>query len=133
MVTEGIEIICNFLREAASLTCCRRPSYQLMKRLVPKHPLAVRWMHWINFPVLFAMIWSGLLIYWPNDVYKIRLGHNILFAFFPESFYRALNIYHRLAEGMAFHFVFMWIFFLNGLVYVTYTVFSGEWRYLFPD
>ena len=23
-----------------------------------KHPLAIRWMHWINFPVLFTMIWS---------------------------------------------------------------------------
>jgi hypothetical protein len=33
-----------------------------MNRLVPKHPRAVRWMHWINFPVLFVMIWSGLLI-----------------------------------------------------------------------
>ena len=31
-----------------------------------KHPLAIRWMHWVNFPVLFTMVWSGLLIYW-ND------------------------------------------------------------------
>lgn len=35
-------------------------------RLERKHPLAIRWMHWINFPILFTMIWSGLLIYW-ND------------------------------------------------------------------
>jgi thiosulfate reductase cytochrome b subunit len=104
-----------------------------MKKIVPKHPLAIRWMHWINFPILAAMIWSGLLIYWANDVYKIHLGHNILFAFFPESFYKSLNISFRLAEGMAFHFVFMWVFFLNGLVYVTYTLVSGEWRYLFPN
>lgn len=104
-----------------------------MKRLVPKHPLAIRWMHWINFPVLFIMIWSGMLIYWANDIYKIHIGRHILFGFFPESFYKALNISHRLAEGMAFHFLFMWIFFINGLVYVGYTLFSGEWRYLFPD
>jgi thiosulfate reductase cytochrome b subunit len=90
-------------------------------------------MHWINFPILAVMIWSGLLIYWANDVYKIHLGHNILFSFFPQSFYKSLNISYRLAEGMAFHFVFMWVFFLNGLVYVTYTLVSGEWRYLFPD
>ena len=32
-------------------------------RLEKKHPLAIRWMHWVNFPVLFTMIWSGLLIY----------------------------------------------------------------------
>jgi len=35
-----------------------------MKRLEKKHLLAIRWLHWINFPLLFLMIWSGLLIYW---------------------------------------------------------------------
>ena len=35
-----------------------------MKKIVPKHPLAIRWMHLINFPVLAVAIWSGLLIYW---------------------------------------------------------------------
>ncbi len=104
-----------------------------MKKLVPKHPLAIRWMHWINFPVLFIMIWSGMLIYWANDVFKIHLGKTVLFSFFPESFYKEMHFSRRLAEGMAFHFVFMWIFFLNGLAYVAYTLFSGEWRYLFPN
>jgi len=104
-----------------------------MKKLVPKHPLAIRWMHWINFPVLFVMIWSGMLIYWANDVYKIHLGRTVLFSFFPESFYKWLHISYRLAEGMAFHFFFMWFFFVNGLVYIGYTLISGEWRYLFPN
>jgi thiosulfate reductase cytochrome b subunit len=104
-----------------------------MKKIVPKHPLAIRWMHWINFPVLSVMIWSGLLIYWANDVYKIHLGRTVLFGFFPNSFYKSLNLSARLAEGMAFHFVFMWVFFLNGLLYVLYTLFSGEWRYLLPN
>ena len=26
--------------------------------LVKKHPRAIRWMHWINFPLLTIMIWS---------------------------------------------------------------------------
>lgn len=39
---------------------------------------------------------------------------------------------YRLAEGMAFHFAFMWLFTLNGLAYVLYTAFSGEWRLLLP-
>jgi thiosulfate reductase cytochrome b subunit len=38
----------------------------------------------------------------------------------------------HLADGMALHFVFMWIFFINGILYVGYTLFSGEWRYLVP-
>jgi thiosulfate reductase cytochrome b subunit len=104
-----------------------------MKKIIKKHPLAIRWNHWINFPVLFVMIWSGLLIYWANDVYKIRLGGSVLFRFFPDPFYKALGLSYRLAEGMAFHFVFMWIFFLNGLAYVLYTAISGEWRLLVPD
>ncbi len=86
-----------------------------MKKIVKKHPLAIRWFHWINFPVLAIMIWSGLLIYWANDVYKIGFGDKTLLKFFPDSFYKALHIPFNLAEGMAYHFVFMWLFFLNGL------------------
>lgn len=90
-------------------------------------------MHWINFPVLTVMIWSGLLIYWANDVYQVKLGGKVLVKFFPDWFYQKLHIPYRLAEGMAFHFVFMWVFAINGLLYVTYTLVSGEWRYLVPD
>jgi thiosulfate reductase cytochrome b subunit len=104
-----------------------------MKKIVKKHPLAIRWFHWINFPLLAIMIWSGLLIYWANDVYKIGFGDKTLLKFFPDSFYKALHIPFRLAEGMAYHFFFMWFFFLNGIAYVLYTIFSGEWRYLLPQ
>ncbi|MBR2647819.1 MAG: cytochrome b/b6 domain-containing protein [Sediminibacterium sp.] len=89
-------------------------------------------MHWINFPLLTIMIWSGMLIYWANDVYSIKVGNTTIFKFFPESFYKALNIPYRLADGMAFHFSFMWLFMINGLLYVLYTGLSGEWRYLIP-
>ncbi len=104
-----------------------------MKKIVKKHPLAIRWFHWVNFPVLGIMIWSGLLIYWANDVYKIGFGSTTLLKFFPDSFYKALDIPFRLSEGMAYHFVFMWLFFLNGIAYVLYTIFSGEWRDLLPQ
>ena len=104
-----------------------------MKRLEKKHPLAIRWFHWINFPVLALMIWSGLLIYWANDVYRVGIGSRTLFHFFPAWFYSLFSLDGRLAEGMAWHFLFMWVFVLNGIAYVTYTVFSGEWRYLVPN
>ena len=45
-----------------------------MHLLENKHRLAARWFHWINFPLLFLMIWSGLMIYWANDVYAISAG-----------------------------------------------------------
>jgi thiosulfate reductase cytochrome b subunit len=102
-------------------------------KVIKKHPVAIRWFHWFNFPILTIMLWSGLLIYWANDVYSIRIGTLTLFKFFPQGFYKTFNTPNRLAEGMAFHFVFMWGFFLNGLLYVLYTFFSGEWRYLLPD
>jgi thiosulfate reductase cytochrome b subunit len=99
-----------------------------MKILEKKHPLAIRWFHWINFPVLAIMIWSGLLIYWANDVYRVGPFH-----FFPDWFYTKFHIGSRLAEGMAWHFFFAWFFILNGIAYVLYTAFSGEWRYLLPN
>jgi thiosulfate reductase cytochrome b subunit len=104
-----------------------------MKKIVTKHPLAIRWFHWINFPVLTVMIWSGLMIYWANDVYAVKIAGKQLIKFFPNSFYQALNLPFHLAEGMAYHFLFMWLFFINGVLYVTYTIFSGEWRYLAPN
>lgn len=103
-----------------------------MKQLGKKHPLAIRWMHWINFPLLTMMIWSGLLIYWANPVYGIRFGEYTLFAFFPAWFYEILGIPYRLAEGLQLHFFFMWLFTVNGLVYVIYLTASGEWRALLP-
>lgn len=104
-----------------------------MKKIVEKHSLAMRWFHWVNFPVLFVMIWSGMLIYWANDIYKITIGGKQLFAFFPQGFYNFFHINHRLSEGMALHFLFMWFFALNGILYVSYTIISGEWRDLLPQ
>jgi thiosulfate reductase cytochrome b subunit len=104
-----------------------------MIRLQSKHPRPVRWMHWINVPVLTVMIWSGLLIYWANDVYALRVGDITLFHFFPDWFYEALGLQRGLARGVAYHFTFMWLFALNGVVYVLYTLVSGEWRHLLPN
>jgi thiosulfate reductase cytochrome b subunit len=104
-----------------------------MKTIKEKHPLAIRWFHWVNFPVLTIMIWSGLLIYWASDTYTISLFGTTYFHFFPQWFYKTLNIPFRLAEGMSFHFLFMWFFAINGMLYILYTVISGEWRYLLPN
>jgi thiosulfate reductase cytochrome b subunit len=104
-----------------------------MKRIREKHPLAIRWFHWVNFPILTIMIWSGMLIYWANDIYTIQVGGRTLIRFFPDWFYNALGIPYHLAEGMAWHFMFMWLFAINGLLYVTYTIVSGEWRLLLPN
>lgn len=104
-----------------------------MQRIVSKHPRPIRWMHWLNVVLLSGMIWSGMLIYWANDVYSIKLGGWTLLHFFPEAIYRTFGLSSRLAEGMAWHFLLMWGFALNGLAYVSYTFLSGEWRQLVPN
>jgi len=105
-----------------------------MKRLEKKHPLAIRWFHWINFPILALMIWSGLLIYWANPVYRIGVGDRTLLKMtVAEKTYETAHIAFRLAEGISLHFFFMWFFAINGILYVLYTVISGQWRDLVPN
>lgn len=122
-------------------------------RLVPKHPLAIRWMHWINFPVLMIMIWSGVLILWANDVYPTeslrlrvpnrvsisRVGITPVYAEKDEENYpvpaaqrKDINLGFRLAEGQAWHFTLSWFFTLNGVAYVLYLWISKEWKHLLP-
>ena len=97
-----------------------------------KHPLAIRWFHWLNFPLLFSMIWSGLMIYWANGIYKIQVGDTLIFKFFPKEFYTFFGLSGQLAKGMAWHFATMWLFTINGIIYVLYTMISGEWRFILP-
>jgi thiosulfate reductase cytochrome b subunit len=106
-----------------------------------KHSLAIRWMHWINFPLLALMIYSGLLIYWADSqheglnahrVYRVGFGNWTLFRLFPPWFYKNLHLKFQLAKGLGYHFFFMWLFALNGIAYVLHTFFSGEWRELVP-
>lgn len=104
-----------------------------MKEIREKHSLAMRWTHWVNFPILTIMIWSGLLIYWANDEYSITLFGHTFFRFFPDWFYRWLKVPAHLAEGLSFHFLFMWFFTLNGFFYILYTLISGDWRELVPE
>jgi thiosulfate reductase cytochrome b subunit len=111
-------------------------------RLERKHLLAVRWMHWINFPILFVMIWSGLLIYWndsdnayqhPHAIYRIGVGRFTLVRLFPDWFWKLIHAPFHVTQGLGHHFFFMWIFALNGIAYVLFLAISGEWRFLVPQ
>src|SRR6267154_6507461 len=106
-----------------------------------KHSLAICWMHWINFPLLALMIYSGLLIYWADSqheglnahrVYRVGFGSWTLFRLFPPWLYNNLHLKLQLAKGLGYHFFFMWFFVLNGMAYVLFTFFTGEWRELVP-
>ena len=120
-----------------------------------KHPLAIRWFHWINFPVLTLMVWSGLMILWSNDVFTLfggftLFGHKVTKVITEDTLEHPLAPYDhllhrnptaegaytlgfRLAEGMSWHFLLAWLFGINGALYVLYLAFSGEWRTLVPN
>jgi thiosulfate reductase cytochrome b subunit len=98
-----------------------------------KHPRAIRWLHWINFPLLIVMVWSGLRIYWAESVYAFGIGGWQWFEFFPTSVNELLGLNRRLARGLAFHFSFGWLFVVNGALYAVYLVASREWRHIVPD
>lgn len=89
-----------------------------------KHSLCLRIVHWFNVPLIGLMIWSGVLIYWANDIY---------WPFFPERFYEAFGLSHKLADGLSVHFTVGWFFILNGMIYLVYLFASGHWRELFPN
>lgn len=90
-------------------------------RILEKHSLILRIVHWLNLFFLGLMIWSGILIYWANPVY----------ISIPDEL-GSFSIHHRLAEGMGWHFFIMWPFCINGLIYLILTL-SGHWRELLPS
>ena len=118
-----------------------RDDLPTMLHIEERHSLAVRWMHWINFPLLIVMIWSGLMIYWADSidlnilehrVYRVGVGDFTLFRFFPERFYRVLLLNNHFTRGLSFHALVMWPFIVNGIAYVLFLAISGEWRRIVP-
>src|SRR3954454_123759 len=58
-------------------------------------------------------------------------GGNLQERGFPA--WLTLPSYQDLATGRRWHFFFAWIFVINGLVYVVYSIASGHWRQLVPS
>jgi len=100
-----------------------------------KHSLALRWMHWLNFPLLMIMMYSGMRIYWSDlqDPYAIGIGGWQLFEFWPDGVNSALQLERKLAKGIAFHLTFGWFFVINGVAYMIFLSRKGEWRHIVPD
>jgi thiosulfate reductase cytochrome b subunit len=85
------------------------------------HPLPLRIMHWVNAVAILVMITSGWKIY--ND--EVIFGR----LHFPEM----LTLGKYAQHGLQWHFFGMWIFVINGLIYLAYGIISGRFRRkLFP-
>jgi thiosulfate reductase cytochrome b subunit len=79
------------------------------------HPLVVRVCHWLNVLAVLIMITSGWAIYNASPLFNFE---------FPYS----ITLGGWLAGALQWHFAGLWLFIINGLVYVLYGVFSGHFR-----
>lgn len=84
------------------------------------HPLLVRITHWINVLAVLIMVTSGWAIYNASPLFSFDIPY-------------AITLGGWLAGALQWHFAGMWLFALNGLVYLAYGIASGHFRRkLFP-
>jgi thiosulfate reductase cytochrome b subunit len=79
------------------------------------HPVWLRITHWINAVAVVVMIGSGWEIYNASPL-------------FPFNFPKTITIGGWLAGALLWHFAAMWLFVVNGLVYVTLGILTGRFR-----
>jgi thiosulfate reductase cytochrome b subunit len=79
------------------------------------HPLVVRITHWINVIAVLIMITSGWAIYNASPLFNFSI---------PDG----VTLGGWLAGALQWHFAGMWLFAINGLVYLAYGTLSGHFR-----
>ncbi|ACZ75538.1 MULTISPECIES: cytochrome b/b6 domain-containing protein [Dickeya] len=79
------------------------------------HPLWLRCCHWINAIAVAGMLFSGWRIYNAS-------------ALFDFSFPSVLTLGGWLGGALQWHFAMMWVFVVNGVVYLTLGVIDGRFR-----
>ena len=87
----------------------------MASEVVKVHPLLVRIAHWINVLAVLIMIMSGWQIYNASPLFDFA---------FPDD----VTLGGWLAGALQWHFAAMWLFVLNGVVYVAYGIVSGHFR-----
>src|SRR6202008_2541600 len=79
------------------------------------HPLYVRITHWVNALAILIMIGSGWQIYNASRL-------------FPFSFPKGVTLGGWPAGGLLWHFAAMWLFVVNGPIYVALGFATGRFR-----
>lgn len=125
-----------------------------VRRVVPKHHALVRLTHWLNVPLLFGLIASGLSIYWASPVFEHARdpvtgsvdyladvgiwvarhapgGRGIMN---PNSWvYDRFGIgTFKLAQALRLHWLFAYLFMANGALYLVGLLVGGGYRALLP-
>lgn len=122
------------------------------RRVVRKHHLLVRLAHWLNIPILAAMMVTGLSIYWAAPVYQHppnAIGSRDFLADAGAFVARLLGnrdakvqrewIYNHfslgtqhLAPALRLHWLFAYLFMLTGAMYVVGLIAGGGYRAQLP-
>lgn len=91
-------------------------------------PWLIRLTHWLNVPLLLLMAGSGLQIF---ASYPALGPRGALYDWYPWQETPPpewLQFGGWLAGARHWHFALAWFLVLNGLVYLCYMAFRGEWR-----
>ena len=125
-----------------------------VRRVVVKHHALVRLSHWLNVPLLFGLIASGLSIYWAAPVYEhaaspvtrstdyiadigiwaVRHVPGAGPSKDPGGFvYERLGLgTFRLSQALRLHWLFAYLFMANGLLYVLGLALGAGYKALLP-
>jgi thiosulfate reductase cytochrome b subunit len=93
-----------------------------------QQPLPIRLVHWLNALFLILMAGSGLQILAAYPSLGPQGEQYRWYPFQGTPPPQWLRIGGWLAGARHWHFAIAWLFVLNGLIYVTYLLASGEWR-----
>ncbi|ELM3658726.1 cytochrome b/b6 domain-containing protein [Edwardsiella piscicida] len=84
-------------------------------KVVNVHPLWLRLCHWINAVAIFLMILSGWRIYDASPLFDFS---------FPKQY----TLGGWLGGALQWHFAAMWLFAVNGAVYLAINIIGGRFR-----
>jgi len=123
--------------------------------VVPKHHALVRITHWLNIPILLGLGLSGISVYWASPVFKhaphaatggsedylADIGRWIVVHILRQTPTEASNgwVYDhlglgtgQLATALTLHWLFAYLFMLNGLLYLIGLGLGGGYKALLP-
>lgn len=87
------------------------PTFQVKPAIV--HPLWLRLCHWLNALAMLIMVTSGWRIYNASPLFNF-------------SFPNELTLGGWLGGALQWHFAGMWLFGINGVIYLLINIFSGR-------
>src|SRR6267378_3918227 len=140
------------IRDMALVKSSSRRGPDAPVKVIRKHHALVRLSHWLNVPLVFGLIASGLAIYWAAPVFRHppdAVTHSrdylsdlgIVIAHVLEDrggdprnwIYDHFSLGTRqLATSLRLHWALAYLFMVNGVLYLIGLIAGGGWRSLLP-